>query len=231
MTNVTGSSKDVTTCTHEAEFRMLDTLPCPWCVIDELKRNRDSALQRVDALTLELENTNANLVKAIRASNEPPAARKCVHCNGKGSAPVCCGQPVEDHGEVCCGNPDVDVCETCYGEGTITTIDQYIKTLPADWHKDSSLERWFPLTAQELKLQRDRIIDLERAAQPPGVRPDPNEGPIGPDGLVVVADGVLPPFYNSWKCSQCGKDPEAIKANGPCSCGRGATSTKGANQP
>lgn len=72
-------SKDLSTCvTHAAEHRMRDTLPCPWCVIDELKRNRDVALQRVDALTLELENTSANLVKAIRAAHEPPAALQSV---------------------------------------------------------------------------------------------------------------------------------------------------------
>lgn len=29
--------------THAAEHRMRDELPCPWCVIDELKRNRDAA--------------------------------------------------------------------------------------------------------------------------------------------------------------------------------------------
>jgi hypothetical protein len=118
-----------------------------------------------------LQRANAELLKRnviASSAHEPPAARKCVHCNGNGVGQVCCGQPVEDHGEVCCGNPDVDVCETCYGEGTITTIDQYVKTLPADWHKDSSLERWFPLTAQELKLQRDRIIDLESRATASG---------------------------------------------------------------
>lgn len=65
------------------------------------------------------------------------------------------------------------------------------------------------------------------ATPPPGVQPNPNEGPIGGDGLLLVDGGVLPPFYNTWKCSQCGKDPEAIKANGPCACGRGAALTKG----
>lgn len=29
--------------THSAEHRMRGELPCPWCVIDELKRNRDAA--------------------------------------------------------------------------------------------------------------------------------------------------------------------------------------------
>lgn len=29
--------------TQAAEWRMRDELPCPWCVINELKRNRDAA--------------------------------------------------------------------------------------------------------------------------------------------------------------------------------------------
>ena len=28
--------------THATEYRLIGTLPCPWCVIDELKRNRDA---------------------------------------------------------------------------------------------------------------------------------------------------------------------------------------------
>lgn len=34
---------------HAAERRMRDSLPCPWCVIDELKRNRDSLSGQLDA--------------------------------------------------------------------------------------------------------------------------------------------------------------------------------------
>ena len=87
----------------------------------------------------------------------------------------------------------------------------------------SRLERELRDANEELKWRRE----AEGTAQPPR-GDDPNEGPIGPDGLLVIADGVLPPFYNGWKCSQSGKDPEAIKANGPCSCGRGKpTLTKG----
>jgi hypothetical protein len=52
-------SKDVTTfaiqpaecATHRAEHHLMNALPCPWCVIDELKRNRDewkSAAQELD---------------------------------------------------------------------------------------------------------------------------------------------------------------------------------------
>jgi hypothetical protein len=63
-----------------------------------------------------------------------------------------------------------------------------------------------------------------RAAQPPGVSENPNEGPVV-NGLVQIADGVLPAYYNQWKCSQCGRDPRDVQFNG-CgysqSCGRTA---------
>lgn len=75
--------------------------------------------------------------------------------------------------------------------------------------------------------------DELRASQPPGVDPNPNEGPINAQGLVQLSDGVLPAFYNQWKCSQCGRDPRDVKFNG-CgysqSCGRVATPTKGDGQ-
>lgn len=38
-----GSQRETKCATHGAEHRMRDELPCPWCVIDELKRNRDAA--------------------------------------------------------------------------------------------------------------------------------------------------------------------------------------------
>lgn len=34
-------------CAHAAELRMRDELPCPWCVIDELKRNRSQFAERL----------------------------------------------------------------------------------------------------------------------------------------------------------------------------------------
>ena len=33
--------------------------------------------------------------------------------------------------------------------------------LPADWFTDSSLETWFPLTAEELHRAKERINDLQ----------------------------------------------------------------------
>lgn len=74
-------------------------------------------------------------------------------------------------------------------------------------------------------------VTPEGAAQPPGA--DPNEGPIV-NGLVQIADGVLPAFNNRWTCSQCGRDPQDVQFNG-CgysqSCGRTATPTKEGNTP
>lgn len=91
-------SKDVTTCKHEAEFRMLDTLPCPWCVIDELKRGREElqcCLNHYQARFSLITNAwrsgdNSAVLDAVRkhitakdcedadriarASHEPPAA-------------------------------------------------------------------------------------------------------------------------------------------------------------
>lgn len=93
-------SKDVTTCAHEAEFRMFDTLPCPWCVIDELKRGREE-LQRclnhyqarfslitnawrsgdnsavLDAVRKHITAKDCeDADRLVRASHEPPAVRR-----------------------------------------------------------------------------------------------------------------------------------------------------------
>lgn len=46
-------------------------------IIERLQRDLTAAYERVDTLTLELENTNANLVKAIRRTAVPPPA--CEH--------------------------------------------------------------------------------------------------------------------------------------------------------
>ena len=106
-----------------------------------------------DAELSDLRNRYTRLFYGDRGSVEPEG-RKCTHCNGSGETQACCGQVVDDHGPVCCGNPDVVDCQTCGGAGNIHTIEQYIKTLPADWHADSSLAKWFPLTAGELDFLR-----------------------------------------------------------------------------
>lgn len=36
------------------------------------------------------------------------------------------------------------------------------RTLPADWFEDSSLETWFPLTAEELKRVKEENVNLKR---------------------------------------------------------------------
>ena len=47
----------------------------------------------------------------------------------------------------------------------------YIARLPADWFKDSSLETWFPLTAEELKRLRMEVETLRRQSGEPGGQP------------------------------------------------------------
>lgn len=47
-------------------------------------------------------------------------------------------------------------------EGRGGELDAYIKTLPAEWHEDSSLETWFPLTAEELKRKTGELDALRR---------------------------------------------------------------------
>lgn len=108
-----------------------------------------------DAARMEVNAWEAmELSRKMRAADEPSAGVKCTHCNGKGY-----NEPIYDEQD---GWTDETPCETCNGSGRITTVEQYLKTLPANWHEDSSLETWFPITAEELKRLKD-----ERAAQPP----------------------------------------------------------------
>ena len=81
---------------------------------------------------------------------KPPATGiACVHCQGEGVEP--------QHYDEATGWSDWNTpCATCQGAGRIYTVEQYLKTMPADWHQDASLERWFPLTAEELdRLKRE----------------------------------------------------------------------------
>lgn len=174
-----------------------------------IERGRALDSQLVSAWALE---QLCEIALSHRAAHEPRAARKCTHCNGTGLGQVCCGEL--DDGR-CCMQPVIDACGTCGGDKTISTIDQYIATLPADWHEDSSLEKWFPLTAQELKLQRDRIIDLERAAQPPvpewqPIETAPKDGTL----ILTVVAGYQPGIYKWFEFEEGGgrwtPDPECF---------------------
>jgi hypothetical protein len=82
-----------------------------------------------------------------------------------------------------------------------------------DGYNTARMKEW-----ESAKLIRPYIVQL------PGVSENPNEGPVV-NGLVQIADGVLPAYYNQWKCSQCGRDPRDVQFNG-CgysqSCGRTA---------
>jgi len=46
--------------------------------------------------------------------------------------------------------------------GKLEQARKYIDSLPANWHEDSSLETWFPFTAQELAALRLRLEEAER---------------------------------------------------------------------
>lgn len=52
--------------THAAEHRVRDTLPCPWCVIDELKRNRDALQTTVEYFNAQL----YRLAKVVQKDGE-----------------------------------------------------------------------------------------------------------------------------------------------------------------
>lgn len=65
---------------------------------------------------------------------------KCAHCDGRGHFESFYNQER--------GWQDEGPCITCGGSGRILTVEQYLKTLPANWHEDSSLHTWFPLTAE-----------------------------------------------------------------------------------
>jgi len=90
-----------------------------------------------------------------------PAERKatgivCVHCQGKGVEP--------QHYDEKTGWSDARTpCATCQGAGRIYTVEQYLNTLPADWHSDNSLSTWFPLSAEaleRLKRENERLTRL-----------------------------------------------------------------------
>lgn len=104
-----------------------------------------------------------DLLKRIAITLEHPACTagagvRCPHCSGSGTAQVCCQVlDTDEEGAQCCQHFTEGACETCYGVGRLFTVEQYLKTLPADWNSDSSLERWFPLSAEELlRLHRER---------------------------------------------------------------------------
>ncbi|MHB1826669.1 MAG: hypothetical protein ACYCV6_03110 [Steroidobacteraceae bacterium] len=74
----------------------------------------------------------------------------CVHCQGKRFDP-------QHYDERSGWSDEHAPCATCQGTGRIYTVEQYLKTLPADWHQDSRLETWFPLLSEELKrLESER---------------------------------------------------------------------------
>lgn len=77
---------------------------------------------------------------------------KCTHCNGS-------GEELQYYDEET-GWSEEKQCATCKGTGSITSVEQYLKTVPANWHEDSSLQTWFPLTEHLLRQQREQIDSL-----------------------------------------------------------------------
>jgi len=92
----------------------------------------------------------------------PSQGVKCIHCNGKGVT-----DQIYDEQRGGWSAPNIP-CQTCGGSGRIRTVEQYLKTLPANWHVDSSLETWFPITAEE--LERLRSVASHACVAPPEKR-------------------------------------------------------------
>lgn len=46
----------------------------------------------------------------------------------------------------------------------IECLEQYLKTLPANWHEDSGLATWFPITAEEIECLRTENARLREDA-------------------------------------------------------------------
>lgn len=140
----------------------------------------DPEPSRADKLRAALEPAGVK-VTVLGEAAEPRAGLKCYHCNGAGKFQI------YDH----ITGYDERSCDTCEGIGRITTIEQYLKTVPANWHENSSLETWFPITAEELKRLKD-----ERVAAPPPAHPSAwirgRVTPSGPHGPEEYDEEVCP---------------------------------------
>ena len=66
-----------------------------------------------------------------------------------------------DSGDGCCA---FGIAKTTCGYPLRHVIHGF-RALPADWHEDSSLETWFPLTAEEMKRDKDQIATLSDLCQ------------------------------------------------------------------
>lgn len=70
-------SKECTT--HAAERRQRDELPCPWCVIDELKRNRSQFAQRLADCEISLGTFDPGAVSEYWLKYAPGAMHVTAH--------------------------------------------------------------------------------------------------------------------------------------------------------
>lgn len=71
---------------HATEHRMRNELPCPWCVIDELKRNRATSQQEPKDLTCLLCLGSGTIqVPDEEGPNAHPMDIDCPRCKGTGA--------------------------------------------------------------------------------------------------------------------------------------------------
>jgi hypothetical protein len=102
------------------------------------------------------------------------------------------------------GECEFKICSTTCGFKEHDIIHGY-KSLPADWHEDSSLETWFPLTAEELKNKTERILELSEALRIIQTSPgEPCERCCG-NGRLWADGQAHGPNYNGLtrSCPQC----------------------------
>jgi hypothetical protein len=112
-----------------------------------------------EGLPAELWNANEAAAKAYlewRAAEPRCNGVNCIHCAGTGVQP-------QHYDEETGWSDDGISCETCAGTGRLTTVEQYLKTVPADWHQDSSVKTWFPILQEEVdRLRRAEASCLEQ---------------------------------------------------------------------
>ena len=122
-----------------------------------------------------------------------------------------CGCEISCMGQVCPGCMTRATCEWCGGKGTLDSggVTPWGAEIPlpcphctakwddllaigAAWKSDSSLEKWFPITAEELKSLRAEVAAL------------------------TVGSEDRRPNLPSVKCVECGGDHEPSGARSDC---------------
>jgi len=151
--------------------------------------------------------------------------------------PFCGGQPssqwhggTDETGERY-GYHAIECCDSVYihAEDSDTAIAMWNKRHAHEpcvhpWESIGISQDGHPFCAACVK---NLVKDPPWSSPPPGANDDPNEGPIV-NGFVQVEGGVLPPYYPTWRCSQCSASEEVVKISGcPERCGRTAPTKAG----